>query len=121
MSRANQLIAACGLDCTGCDIRRATDSPELAHRIADWFKEHQSTEIDPQDVHCLGCKADRSQHWSADCWILECCGDKKGLEFCYECQDFPCSRLNEWAKGNKRYEKALGRLKEMKKGKESTP
>ncbi|UCD21742.1 MAG: hypothetical protein JSW22_06870 [Chloroflexota bacterium] len=43
------------------------------------------------------------------------------MEFCYECQDFPCSRLNEWAKGSKRYEKAVGRLKEMKKGKESTP
>jgi len=43
------------------------------------------------------------------------------LEFCYECQDFPCSRLNEWAKGSKRYEKAVGRLKEMKKGKESSP
>ena len=34
-------------------------------------------------------------HWSPDCWILECCVDKKKLEFCYECEDFPCDKLTE--------------------------
>jgi len=60
-------------------------------------------------------KGDRARHWSADCWILQCCIDKKGLEFCNQCHDFPCSGLEEWAKGDKRYEKALRRLKAMDK------
>lgn len=121
MNISNDLTAACGLNCTECDIRRATDNPELALRIADWFKAHQATEIKPQDVHCLGCKGDRSQHWSADCWILECCIDRKGLQFCYQCQDFPCGKLSEWAKEDKRYEEALSRLNGMKKSAQSNP
>jgi hypothetical protein len=115
MNESDQLIAACGLDCTECDIRRATDNPELAHKIADWFKEHQAIEMNPQDVRCLGCKGDRAQHWSADCWILECCVDKNALQFCYQCQGLPCDKLNEWAEEEKRYEEALSRLKEMKR------
>jgi hypothetical protein len=121
MSKPSDLVAACGLDCKECDILRATDSPELAHSIADWFKEREAPEIRPQDIHCLGCKGDRAQHWSANCWILECCVDKKGLQFCYQCQGFPCDRPKEWAKEDKRYEEALGRLKGMKRSAESSP
>lgn len=121
MKKHEPLMAACGLNCEECEIRLASDNRELASRISDWFGRHGSPQVAPENVRCSGRKGDRAKHWSADCWILLCCVDKKGLEFCYECQDFPCSRLNEWAKGNKRYEKAVGRLKEMKKGKESTP
>jgi hypothetical protein len=34
---------------------------------------------------------------------------------------FPCDRLKEWAKEDKRYEEALGRLKGMKRSAESSP
>ncbi|GAG77203.1 unnamed protein product, partial [marine sediment metagenome] len=46
---------------------------------------------------------------------LECCVDKKRLDFCNECNDFPCDRLSKWAKGNKRYGEALNRLIKIKK------
>jgi hypothetical protein len=113
MRHDNRLMGACGLDCEQCDIRWASDDPGLAHTIADWLREHWSPEVKAEDVHCSGCRGDRTMHWSADCWILQCCIDKKGLELCNQCQDFPCSGLNEWAMCDKRYEKALGRLKEM--------
>jgi hypothetical protein len=121
MNNQSHQIAACGLNCTACDILRATSNAELAHRIAGLFKEHEAAEIRPDDVRCLGCKGDRAQHWSANCWILKCCVDKKGLQFCYECQGFPCDRLSEWGKEDSRYEEALSRLRGMKKGEESTP
>jgi hypothetical protein len=57
-----------------------------------------------------------TKHWSADCWILQCCVDKKGLEFCSDCDEFPCEKLVEWSKGCEGYGKALERLKEMRKG-----
>jgi hypothetical protein len=60
MSKPSDLVAACGLDFKECDILRATYSPELAHRIADWFKEHEAPQIRPQDIHCLGCKGGQS-------------------------------------------------------------
>ena len=121
MKKDEPLMAACGLDCEECEIRLASDNPELASRISDWFHRHGSPEVVPEHVRCSGCKGDRAKHWSADCWILLCCVDKRGLEFCYECQAFPCVKLNEWAETDNRYKEALNRLKEMKKGKESTP
>ena len=113
MKQENQMIAVCGLDCSRCDILQATNDPEIAQQIADWFRRERDTEVKIKDIHCLGCKGDRTRHWSPDCWILECCVDRKGLEFCYECEDFPCDRLNEWAEGNEGYGEALERLKRM--------
>ncbi len=115
MNKHNQLIAACGLNCSECDIFRAPNNPEIAQEIVDWFKKEKDTEVKIEDIRCLGCKGDRKKHWSPDCWILECCVDKKGLEFCNQCADFPCKKLDQWAKGSKGYEEALSRLKEMKR------
>ena len=53
-------------------------------------------------------------HWSADCWILRCCVDERGLDSCYLCPDFPCQPLNEWATQNDSYAQALSRLVSMK-------
>jgi len=108
------MIAACGLNCTECDIRLATDDPEIAQQTADWFDRELGIKLKVEDIRCEGCKGDRARHWSADCWILKCCVDDKGLEFCDECEDFPCQQLNEWASGSERYSDALERLREMK-------
>jgi hypothetical protein len=121
MSKCNQLTGVCGLDCEQCDIRWASDNPELACTIADWLRQHGFPPVRPEDVHCSGCKGDRAKHWSADCWILLCCVDKKGLEFCYECRAFPCDKLNEWSKKDHRYGHALSQLKEMKRNKDQAP
>lgn len=121
MKKHKPLIAACGLDCEECEIRLASGNRELASRISDWFRRHDSPQVMPEDVRCSGCKGDRAKHWSADCWILLCCVDKKGLEFCYECQTFPCDKLNEWAKKDVRYGHALSRLKEMKRDEQDAP
>lgn len=103
------------MDCGGCDIFQASNDPEVAQQIVDWFKKERDVEVKLGDVRCSGCKGDRAKHWSPDCWILKCCVDEKGLAFCCECEDFPCEKFSEWAKGSERYGKALNRLKEMKK------
>ncbi len=115
------MIGACGLICNECDIFQASSDPKIAQQIVDWFKKERGEKVSLEDIRCLGCKGDRTKHWSPDCWILECCVDKKGLEFCYECVGFPCERLEEWAKGSKRYEEALNRLKEMRKDEQDNP
>ena len=115
MTQENQMIAVCGLDCIRCDMFQATNDPKVAQQIVEWFKKERNEEVKIEDVHCLGCKGDRAKNWSADCWILKCCMDTKGLEFCYQCQDFPCEKLTDWAKTNKGYGEALNRLKEMRK------
>ncbi len=116
MHKEAQMIAVCGLECHKCDILQATNDPKIAQDIADWFKKERNEDVKPADIRCMGCKGDRTKHWSPDCWILECCVDRKGLQFCCECEEFPCNKLGQWSKGSKRYEEALNRLKEMKKG-----
>jgi hypothetical protein len=35
------------------------------------------------------------------------------LEYCYECELFPCGRLSEWAEEREEYAEALKRLQQM--------
>ena len=113
MDNDKEMIAVCGLECHKCDILQATNDPKVAQEIADWFKKEMNEDVKPEDIHCMCCKGDRAKHWSPDCWILRCCVDKKGLEFCHECNEFPCERLSQWSKGSKRYGEALDRLERM--------
>lgn len=116
------MISVCGLDCGACDIRKVPSDPEAAKRVVAWFKkegwlkENEGIdEVMKRSMYCKGCRGDRSVHWSSDCWILQCCVDDKGHEFCYECSEFPCQRLEEWSQENDSYGKAFSRLREMKK------
>jgi len=120
-STKKEMIAVCGLDCGPCEIRRAPNEPDAAQRLVAWFKKERwlkedegMNEVIERRMYCMGCRGDRSVHWSSDCWILKCCVDDKGHEFCYECVSFPCERLSEWAKQNDDYSQALQRLKKMK-------
>jgi hypothetical protein len=106
-------IAACGLVCTGCDMMLASDDPALAQQIAEWFKTEPDEVVKPEDIHCGGCDGDRDKHWSPDGWILLCCVDEKGFDYCSVCERFPCEKLDEWAGRNDRYATALERLKGM--------
>jgi hypothetical protein len=115
MNKANQMIAVCGIECYRCDILQASNDRKMAQNIVDWFKKERNENIELEAIRCSGCRGDKAQHWSPGCWILKCCVDTKGLEFCYECDEFPCAKLVEWSKTDKGYEKALNRLKEMKK------
>jgi len=107
------VIGACGIVCDECDIHRAAEDASLAKEIAARFQQRLGTEVAAEDIRCEGCKGARDRHWSPDCWILKCCVDERGLEFCYQCEDFPCPRLAEWASTSPRYTAALERLKKM--------
>jgi len=119
-----QMIAVCGLDCTSCPLRMASlGDVEAARGLAKWWKkegwlkeDEGASEVLERGPHCQHCRGDRSVHWSPDCWILKCCVDEKELEFCYECDDFPCEQLNEWAKKGASYTESLNRLWSMREG-----
>ena len=121
MDLSQRYIAACGIDCTDCDIRNITCDAGAAQRITDWFHkmgwikaDEGLNEIVQRGMYCKGCRGDRSVHWSADCEILKCCVDEKGLTNCSECADFPCQRLTEWAATGQKYTNALNRLHQIK-------
>ena len=108
-------MAACGIECFKCDMFQTSTDPKLAQHIADWFKKERNEEVKPENIHSSGCRGERTKHWSPDCWILKCCVDDKGLEFCNECSEFPCVKLVDWSKTDKGYGAALNRLKEIRR------
>lgn len=116
-----EIIAACGLICESCDIRRIPFDSEAAGRMVKWFRtqgwieENEGIEeIISRKMYCKGCRGDRSVHWSPECPILICCVDEKGYEGCHECSDFPCEKLEEQAEQGEKYREALDRLRIMK-------
>lgn len=110
-------LGACGLTCEDCDIVEAGTNIKLAIKICDWLRNEKGiTDIKPEDIHCNGCKGNREQHWSADCYILRCCIDGKHLDNCSQCNEFPCEYLINWSNQNERYSNALKKLISLKEG-----
>ena len=98
-----KLMAACGLDCGGCEIRRAPSDSQAAQVVVEWFRkegwltaDEGMAEVLERKIYCCGCLGDRTVHWSADC---------------SQCAEFPCRRLEEWATQNAGYGAALERLR----------
>ncbi len=120
MSSDDVMMAACGLSCGECHIRRMPFDDEAARITIDWYREmgwltkdEGVKEAVEKNMICTGCHGDRSTHWSSDCWILICCVGTKGLKHCHQCTDFPCEKLREWSKQNDGYTKAFERLKQL--------
>lgn len=118
-----EIMAVCGLDCGRCEIRLAPTDTQAAKALVDWFRQEGwlasdegMAEVLERKMYCRGCLGDRSVHWSADCWILACCVDERGLTNCSQCAEFPCRRLEEWATQNAGYGVALERLRGIRQG-----
>lgn len=106
MKKSRNSLTPCGLDCARCSIHLRTEE-ELEY----WRKQS----VDLRKIRCDGCRSDRQgAHWSPDCKILQCCVYDKGLEFCAQCGDFPCSTIKEWIGGYKHHGEAVARLMQMK-------
>jgi hypothetical protein len=114
-------IAVCGIDCTQCPLLKASQGDtQAAEHLAGWWRgegwlkeDEGAAEVLERGPHCIGCRGDRSTHWSANCWILKCCVDDRGLDSCHECDDFACEQLVQWAAQNDSYTEALNRLRRM--------
>ncbi|NIQ04453.1 MAG: DUF3795 domain-containing protein [Candidatus Korarchaeota archaeon] len=123
MKAKKEMISPCGLDCEPCPIRRLSFDETASKEVIDWYKrqgwlkkEEGREEAIKQGMYCKGCRSDRNDvHWSPDCFILECCVDKKNLDFCYECEEFPCDRLIKWSEETEQYQEALENLKRIQK------
>jgi len=50
--------------------------------------------LSSHSVPCRGCRFGGGWSWWPDCPVRDCT-KQKGIDFCYECHDFPCKRLKE--------------------------
>ena len=57
------------------------------------------------EIYCKGCGSDLVNEWCSRCQFRRCAA-KQGIEFCFECKDFPCKKLIDFSKT--RPHRALG-------------
>jgi hypothetical protein len=82
------LVAPCGIDCGVCELNTCKDNPRLTDLLV-------SRGIPREKLPCSGCRSmeGRCPVISGTCETYACVSERK-LEFCFECGDFPCSRLS---------------------------
>ncbi len=92
MHRALQ--GRCGLFCGDCEIYIAysTEDADRQQNIAKAAGKVKGRAISPDQVKCLGCKGSMASIWRTGC-AIRACAEERGLEFCYQCQNFACDQL----------------------------
>jgi hypothetical protein len=85
-------IAPCGLDCVNCELFKANGNRQAWERVA------AKTGKSPEESACLGCRDGNGCVYFSGCETLACVKER-GLDFCSDCADFPCQRLQPMAEG----------------------
>ncbi|HEX2954978.1 MAG TPA: DUF3795 domain-containing protein [Bacillota bacterium] len=87
VTEENILAAPCGIACGECPAYKAKDNPAIMEAMV-------AKGIPREKLPCPGCRAGQG-----DCPVIEgdCatyqCVESRGVEFCFECKEFPCTKL----------------------------
>ena len=85
-----QFAAVCGLYCPGCTLYiGSTEEPDRLAATAGRFN------VTVEEARCLGCRSDVRSFYCRECEIKKC-ADEKGLEFCAQCNEYPCQMLSQF-------------------------
>ena len=96
-----KMTAPCGLDCFNCHFFLASKDQEAMDTVEKLSKEHN---ISVEVMLCNGCRAHDGQiplqkHVFGDahrCAAYEC-SRGKGVDFCSDCEQFPCDNPHPYA------------------------
>ena len=91
-SERTTLVAPCGIDCGICELYTCRSNVRL-------FSALTLRGIPGEKIPCEGCRsiAGNCPVMSEQCETYKCTQEKK-VEFCYECSDFPCEKLQPASK-----------------------
>ena len=92
-TRSYPQFAACGLNCGLC---------------SRYYIEGSS--------RCPGCAGEGFSEVHPSCGILSC-SQRKGLEFCFDCEEFPCKKFDKWGDADS-FITHMNYLTDMEKAKE---
>lgn len=99
MKREKGLTAPCGLDCFNCQIHEDNLTEGFARMMS------KKTGVPIEQISCQGCRLQEGVHWHLPpdgCATFKC-AQTKGVDFCFECSDFPCALLAPLADGADRF------------------
>ncbi|OGD15680.1 hypothetical protein A2V47_07520 [Candidatus Atribacteria bacterium RBG_19FT_COMBO_35_14] len=124
-----QKLAACGLDCSRCADYQNGEIKELSTKLLDLLEGYDrlvkiKSKLDPAfkgynklkkvldvfaNASCGGCRSENVK-CPIDCHAKTCHKDKK-VDFCFQCNEFPCDKQFEgklrerWIEKNNRMKK----------------
>lgn len=83
------LAAPCGTYCGECEAHKCKDDPALMERM------RASKALKTEKLPCPGCRAIKGNCLAVDgtCLTYTCVTEHK-VDFCFECPEFPCAKLN---------------------------
>lgn len=95
-----KIVAPCGIDCFNCELFEDNVTKEMQARISSMTKKPE------EEITCKGC-VDGNQCLLLDfqgkkCKTLECV-NKKGVDYCFNCDTFPCENLMPLANGAEKF------------------
>lgn len=85
-----QLTSPCGIDCFNCEIFEKNVTPELQNRLGSIFGKK------PEEITCRGCRVSGCLFIPYPC-PTKVCVESKGVDFCCDCDEFPCDKLHPCA------------------------
>ena len=90
------MTAPCGLDCFNCPLYLANEDQDLRTKIS----ERQGIPL--EKAVCKGCRNEGGiiafVGMTEPCSVYRCIQEKR-IQFCSECDDFPCDSLHPYADG----------------------
>jgi len=78
----------CGLYCGACEMLNAFRDGKQEEKAREW-------NLKPEDIKCYGCKSGDLSSWCNEC-EFKSCAIKKSVEFCSECDEYPCKMLKNF-------------------------
>ena len=92
MKRDRKLVAVCGLDCKSCTLYIASSEDRIRlKRISNMINVSES------EAECHGCRSDVRFSGCTDCHFVDC-SKEKNIDFCSQCDEFPCSEIIDFQK-----------------------
>lgn len=111
----NKKIAYCGLSCSDCPVFIATQSDDQQERnkIAELWSKDYGFKLKTEDINCDGCLETEGRLFKhcKVCDVREC-GQKRNVDNCAYCSEFPCKKLDYILKAVPAAKKTLQRIKE---------
>lgn len=92
-----QFVSPCGYCCGSCPAYETGCTDEVV--VANMAK-RANIPVDKLRGVCPGCRPTLGKpRGEPVCPTYDCCVNKKGLDFCYQCEDFPCLKLAPISQG----------------------
>lgn len=107
--KKRELPGICGVYCGACETYCACNDKDPT--LVDW---EAKMGMPASEIYCKGCGSDLVNEWCGRCRFRKCTA-KKGVEFCFECKDFPCEKLVDFGKTRSHGALGLRNFKQLRK------